>query len=277
MKKALCLAILLVGAAVGYAASGIDIYITAANDVGGEGQVMSNDFIPGERFGDTEDAYVQYFTAPTAGLVHSGPFQQQIGTTETYYLWADLHVDPNSVGAARVARLQIYGLDLTGCTVVPTNTIGASTEYRDMNLNSGTPVWDTVGPVPCFNGLQAVTNSGMRSEDSGNLQYVTGTGAVGKTTHALIGAFEFNAHKVGPGLYLGLGQIFAAVREYKKSGAVYSIIHDWDSVAGGDYPGFSFQGVPYARGGAQQLAIEVIPEPASMVLLALAGLLIRRR
>lgn len=287
MKKALCLVILLAGAAVGYAASGINIYITAEDDPSGLGQVMSNDQLPGERFDQTEQNFVPFFTSPGATLLNHGnsplgtgsavPFVQDIGTTKTYYLWADLTEDPNATGANRVARLGIYGLDLSGVYAVSTNAIGQSTEYRQMD-DAGNTRWTTVAEVPCFNGLQSLGN-GVMSFVSTDLQYTTGTGVAGRTAHALLGAFEFIANQPGDGLFLNLGSIFAAVREYKRTGtSTYSILHDYDTAAGGYYPRMFVNGAPYAFGaGTPQLAITVTPEPASMLLLGLAGLLIRRR
>jgi hypothetical protein len=286
MKKVLCLAILLLGAAAGYAAAGINIYITAEDDVSGAGQVMSNDQLPGERYDQTEQNFVPFFTSPGADILTksttAAPFVQENGTTKTYYLWADMTEDPNSVGATRVARLGIYGLDLSGCIVHPNSTIGQSAEYRQMD-DGGNTRWTTAGEVPCFNGLQSLGN-GLMSFVSTDLQFTTGTGATGRTTHALLGAFEFTAHGIGsvpqPGLSLKLGSIFAAVRTYKRTGtSTYTLLHDYDTTGGGYYPGLSINGVPYVRGVSEnaQLAIVTFPEPTSLVLLGLAGLLIRRR
>jgi len=287
MKKALCLVILLAGAAVGFAASNINIYITAEDDPSGVGQVMSNDQLPGERFDQTEQNFVPFFTSPGATLLNHGnspngtgtdtPFIQTLGTTKTYYLWADLTEDPNSVGANRVARLGIYGLDLTGCHAVSTNAIGQSTEYRQMD-DGGNTRWTTVDACPFPTGLQSLGN-GVLSFVGTDLQYTTGTGTTGRTTHALLGAFEFKANAAGNGLFLGLGSIFAAVREYKRTGtSTYSLLHDYDTAEGGYYPNMFMNGVAYPHGsGVEQLAITVTPEPASMLLLGLAGLLIRRR
>jgi len=282
MKKALCLAILLVGAAVGYAASGINIYITAEDDPSGDGQIMIND--GGERFNQDRQDFLPYANFDPSGsalkpVLTNSPFEQQLGTTKTYYLWADMSVDPNSVASAtRIQRVLVYGLDLTGCYAVSTNTIGQSSEYRHYNSLVSQPRWDDADlQIPCFTGLQSVSGcTGLPTGYAGDLQYVIGAGGTA-VTHALLGAFEFNANQVGDGLKLGLGSIFAAVRTYRKSGSQFVILNDYDSVSGGDYPSFTFQGVPYHRGTDAQVAITVVPEPASMLLIGLAGLLIRRR
>ena len=279
MKKALCLVIVLAGAAVGFAASNINIYITAADDPSGEGQVMSNDQLPGERFDRSEMNFGDFFTAPSVGLVKSNPpFVQALGTTKTYYLWADLTEDPNSVGANRVARIGVYGLDLSGCSVIGTNALGQNTEYRQGW--DGGHRWDTADEeVPCFTGLQSLGNGLLSFFATDTLGYTTGTGVEGRTSHMLLGAFEFVANQAGDGLTLGLGSIFAAVRTYKRTGtSTYSLLNDYDTADGGYYPNMFINGVAYAHGtGVDQLAITVTPEPASMLLLGLAGLLIRRR
>ena len=277
MKRVLCLALLLAGAAIGYAASGIDIYITRADDPSGEGQVMSDDQLPGERFSPDEMNFGDFFTPPSVDLVHC-PFEQELGTTQTYYLWADLTEDPNSVGANRVARLGVYGLDLSGCFAVATNAIGQNVEYRQGW--DGGHRWDTADqPAPFPSGLQSLGNGLLSFFATDTLGYTTGTGVLGRTSHMLLGAFEFIANQPGDGLYMGLGSIFAAVREYKRTGtSTYTLLHDYDTSTGGYYPRLSINGVPYQFGtGAPVLAITVTPEPASMLLLGLAGLLIRRR
>jgi len=286
MKKALVLGFLLVGAVIGYSANGVNIYITAADDESGEGEVMTNDQLPGERFDQTEQDFTGFFVAPSGDVLTksttAAPFRQLNGTIKTYYLWADIQEDPNSVGVNRVARIGIYGLDLSGVIVHPNSTIGQSAEYRQA-WDGGTR-WTTAGPVPCFNGLQSLGTGLVTFSATDNLEFQTGTGAVGRTEHALLGAFEFTAHGLGPidqpGLSLKLGSIFAAIRTYKRTGtSTYTLLHDYDTVGGGYYPNLSINGVPYVRGVSEnaQLAIVCFPEPSSMLLLGLAGLLIRRR
>jgi hypothetical protein len=267
MKTASCLVTACVLVVLARADSSIDIYLTKASSPGG--QVMAAD----GRWLTDECDLNPYFVPPPTALPHS-PFTQPAGTTETYYLWADMTIDPTATPS--VDRLTMYAIGLSQSHVTGSAAIGQNLFYRDTSA-SGTPIWTTTGPVPFPGSAQSLGDGLVTDRAPDMLEYVEGN-----VTHALLGVFELSspAGVTDGKFYLG-GNIVVAAREYTLEltpAPHYVVIHDYHSGPDAFYPHLKVQGVPYPNGsGEPQLAVAFVPEPTGMLLLSTASLLLRRR
>ena len=271
MKKALCFVALL--AFVATASAGIDLFMTRGTDF----QYITT----ADRFNTNAKNFAFATGAPSPGTLSHGVFSQSTGT-ETYYVWTKF----SNLPAGGLGSLQIYGFGLQGSFSSPDPNAVTGNWYKQV---SGTFArWDTTDPMPLPGGSSAIQKTGVWTALAGT---TAGTDRLVKdfdsdgTFYALLGAINFTATG-GNKFYLGPKNPdpFLAVREYDDQDPP-GLIHDWatgpidpnDPTQGGFYPGFSVMGTPYTQAAGTQPILAITPEPASVVLIGLAGLLIRRR
>jgi len=296
MKKALCVVTLL--AFVAIASADIDLFLTQQGATNTTTYVGTSSVV-GSRFNQniTKISLASGATTNPGTLSH-GPFHLGIASpatpvTATFYVWAHFtniptyeQIDPDTgepTGVFLPGSLQIYGLGTNGdgtngCRASGAAVVGPSATYRQQN---GSYIrWANTDPLPFPFNPSTTTQStagGVVAPNSVDPLVKDFAGA-GTDWYALIGAFTYTA--TGASQYLfGLANPlpFLAVREFNDQG---QLVNDWDTKAAGSYyPYLTVMGVPYTDHVTQpMLAIDsIVPEPASMVLLALAGLLIRRR
>jgi len=262
MKKALLLFSVL--ALVTTATAGIDLYITSAAD----SQSISD---AANRFNPAERNFQPAYVAQPAALPHASvaqPFFQAAGTTQTYYLWADVTGLPT--GGDWVAAYQIYGIQILG--TLNNATVGQNAGYRQKKTTYKR--WEGVGDIhiPGATSLDgvftAVTTPGLINDTANNARDPMTVDTDGNMK-ALLGAFEITMGNGGT-VSLDLGPAAFAVRiTDPNTGDTYN--WDWSDPAH-QYP-VTIGGAPWGNGSH----VLITPEPASMLLLGLAGLLIRRR
>ena len=268
MKKALCFVALL--AFVATATAGIDLFMTRGTDF----QYV----VAADRFNTNTKNFAFASAAPSPGSLGHGPFTQATGT-ETYYVWT--HFTNLPVDGA--GSIQIYGFGLMGSYATGTATVSGN-YYKQA---SGTfQRWDTTDPMLLPGGSSAIQKSGvwtaLAGTTSGTDRLIKDFDADG-SYYALLGAISFTS---GGQFFLGVKNPdpFAAIREYDDQDPP-GIIHDYstgapdpnDPLTGGFYPDLTVMGHAYTHEAGTQPILAITPEPASMLLLALAGLLIRRR
>lgn len=262
MKKALALATIVLF--VTAASAGVDLFLTKGPT-------------PGEKEPDTfstaEKNFLPNYDKWVGNPAHS-PFTQNPGTTQTYFLWAEITLPPNIVFA------QIYGLDVGGAKANGKVTLADGLFYRH---NKAAPNaykrWDSPGKMNIPGVAVAVTARGIESPaNAGDLA----TDADGKT-YALLGALsvQLAADATNPDtdyLGLGIGKLTMAIRVTDDQGNTTDYTGD---KAENRYPDLTVQGQnAYDPSGGDNHpsfpAVRAIPEPASVLLLCLGALLRRR-
>ena len=250
--------------------AGIDLFMTRGVDF----QYMT----VADRFNTNAKNFAFATGAPSPGTLSHGPFAQPTGTG-TYYVWTKFTDLP--VGGA--GSIQIYGFPLDGSYATGTAMVSGN-YYKQA---SGTfKRWDLHDPLRIPGIAVAAASSGIWTALAGT---TSGTDRLIKdfdsdgSYYALLGAIRFTA---GGSFYLGIKNPdpFLAVRLYDDQDPP-GVIHDYTTAdddpyrpnEGGFYPDFTVMGHAYTYEAGTQPILAITPEPASLLLLALAGLLIRRR
>lgn len=266
MKKALALAVVL--SVVSIAGAGVDLFLTKGPTTGDvPGMKEPDTFATAEK--NFLSNYVKWSGTPTRS-----PFFQTAGTTQTYFLWAEISL-PEGWFA------QIYGLELKGGTGAKGKaTLVDGLMYRHNKTGSGAyKRWDGAAKIPIPGLAAAVTARGI--EAAANPSDIANDD--GGKTYALIGAVsvEMAANATDPNadlFALGLGPATMAIRVTDADGNTTDYTGDQKS---NWYPDLTIQGIPaYDPNGGNTHpafpAVRAIPEPASVVLLCLGALLRRR-
>ena len=268
MRTTFCLAFLF--GLTASASAGIDLFMTRGTDF----QYIT----AADRFNTNSKNFAFTAGAPSPALLSHGPFLHPINP-ETYYVWTKF----TNLPAGGAGSIQIYGLGLMGCF---TNGTATATGNYYKQASGTFQRWDTTDPMFLPGGSSAIQKSGIWTALAGT---TSGTDRLIKdfdnngSYYALLGAVSITP---GGDFFLGVKNPdpFLAVRLYDDQDPP-GLIHDYstgamdpnDPLTGGFYPDFTVMGVPYTHEANTQPLLVFIPEPASMLLLALAGLLIRRR
>jgi len=255
MKKALCVVALLGFVAV--ASADIDLFLTKGSDA---------QYISAANRLSTAQTQFAFASTVNPGTLSHGPWTDLVG--DTYYVWTHFTNLPDGGNGA----LQIYGFGLMGSYATGASTAnGAIYRYKRGSVQR----WDSTDPMPFPGGAAAVSQFGIDTSWAGtanNTDNLIKDFAGDGSYYALVGAFAFTP---GGKFYLGVGNPlpYLAVREKDGNG---DLITDWDTKNDAAfYPNFTVMGIASPHNTPAVLAIS--PEPTSMLLLGLAGLLIRRR
>ncbi len=283
MKKTLGLIAILM--LVASASAGIDIYLTRAS----QDNVMTEE----TRYSTDEGDYSYasnggsygYTEATSPNLTHC-PFVQAPGTIDTYYIWAQITLEPTA--APKVAKVAMYGLDLRGSTITNGSLSGTTDPDPNRNDTGGlfyrqvgaAKRWEGVGPLLFTRDFCASTGMGVTAQDFGNFSELGWKESV-TSFHFLLGVFDLTAGTSAGSLQMDTGVLYMAVREYHRSGqSSYVMDRNYatdPNSAVSFYPKASINGTHITESTGPVTVISWTPEPASMLLLGLAGLLIRRR
>jgi hypothetical protein len=258
VKTTLCL-IAIVSFVASACAGSIDLYLTRGSNY----QFIS----AADRFNPNEKTFAFVSGAPNPATLSHGPFTQAAGTAETYYVWADFSNFPdNGNGALQSSGFGLMGSYATG------NATAAGYWYRHRQGTTYRRFDPASGQFPFPGGAAAIQAQGIFAPSSADLQMSSGG-----VSHALLAAFQFTTNNINGKFNLGVDQTyFLAVREYD---ADANLIKDWDTNGTNWYPNLTVMGRPYTHPNSQTvLAIStIVPEPASLALLALITLTARRR
>jgi len=248
MKKVLVLVAAL--ALVSMASAGIDLFLTKAPS-------------PGMKSPDELNSAEKNFLASYDKWVGSptrSPFEQQPGTPTTYFLWAAGTLTGND------AFYQVYGIDLRGSGVTGGAVLDDGLFYRhNKPAPNAYKRWDAGAKISIPGLAAAVTARGVEMPaNAGDI-----ANDDGGSTYALLGAVKISGD---PGTFkLGLGSSRFAIRVTDKDGNTI----DYDGTGDAIWPGLTIQGRNAYQGPYD--AVTIVPEPASLVLLALGALALRRR
>jgi len=270
MKKTLCLATVLAFATI--ATAGVDLYI-GVGDAGGTQGIAAPANTTNTPFNFIGDGPA---VAPVGDYLGVAPFNTSVmqlnpGTYDITVYGQFSGEDIATYGSINGIQLTAYGTG--GFTI--TNSL-----YYLHSKTSGKPAqqytrWDNTDPVdfstdPVAGGIvAAVTNSGITRQAVGYPSYVYDIYDA-DTEQFIIGMMQVEVTGVPGELYLGLGHLGLVGR----------------ATTGADLTGFetTLNGEVLQAAGTTPVDREVyglvataIPEPASLLLIGLAGLLIRRR
>lgn len=248
MKKVLVLVAAL--ALVASASAGVDLFLTKAPTPGMKAP---------DELNSAEKNFLASYDKFTGSPARS-PFQQQPGTPTLYFLWAAGTLTGND------AFYQIYGIDLRGSGVTGGAVLDDGLFYRHSKpAPNAYKRWDAGAKISIPGLAAAVTARGI--EMPANASDIANDD--GGKTYALLGAVKISGD---PGTFkLGLGSSTFAIRVTDTDGNV----KDYDGTANNRYPGLTIQGQDAYKGPYD--AVTIVPEPASVVLLALGALALRRR
>jgi hypothetical protein len=255
MKKALCLVSML--AIVASASAYIEIFTT-----------LNDGYMGAPGLYDTSERNFNLdWTDTVPSDSGAAPYPVLPGATEDLMVWGRFVQEPVGV--------RIFGLHI-GSNVTGGMDVAQSAIYRHQK-GTAWDRWDNDAPILMHPGIEgvgvaaAVVADGIQYVDVNNPDLIADSNGDGTLDTFLIGAIQADATNgaVGDELYIGLGTLGVIMYDETGNNSLFPDVYVQGNLAqtGGAPPTSPVFG----------LAAVVIPEPAGLLLLGLAGLVLRRR